>query len=289
MVLPIVGAMAKAAIPSLIGGLFGGSKKQTTRTNFKQLVKDAQAAGFNPLTALQATGGSGNRTTTLPTMSSAEFIANAMGDALGAGLSYDPLAKRRQQLEVDIMEAELGRLSRPQSVPSTASGFPSPPSNLGSPRSPGMGTGIVADWQEGDLRQSGIDAADPELPREAEADLWSWGLKGNFGENISRVIGKNMKSAGDYKEYEAEIARREKFRLDEDRPRWQMQVPRVEDGRYSPDEFKNSTFSWDDMPGFTKTGRPISAEYGDTYFDEATGRKMVYGSTRSGIGWHPAD
>lgn len=49
---------------SLIGGLFGGgSKKQeTTTTNhvdYRRMVSEAEAAGFNPLTALRNGGAAG--------------------------------------------------------------------------------------------------------------------------------------------------------------------------------------------------------------------------------------
>jgi len=137
--LPILGAIGKAAVPSLIGGLFGGSSKsQTTRTNFQELVDDAQAAGFNPLTALRATGGAGNVTTTMPSMSSSDFVRNALVDGVTAGLNYDPLARRRQELEVDILEAELANYGgQRQGFPEGAVGFPAPPSGGAQPTTGG--------------------------------------------------------------------------------------------------------------------------------------------------------
>lgn len=133
---PILAGLAKAAIP-LIGGLFGGKKEQTTRTNFVQLRNDALAAGFNPLTALRATGGAGNTTTTLPTMSSGEFIAQALGAGIEGYMNYDPYEKQRSQYETEILRKEAERSYTPF-VP-TGSAGPSGPASVSS----GPGTGVV--------------------------------------------------------------------------------------------------------------------------------------------------
>lgn len=106
-------AIAGAVAPSLIGKLFGGKpKEQSTRVNFQQLVDDSQAAGFNPLTALRATGGSGNTTTTLPSLSTSEFIEDSLRSGIGAALNYDPHAEERAKLEVDLMREELTSAQR---------------------------------------------------------------------------------------------------------------------------------------------------------------------------------
>lgn len=124
----ILATAATAAIPSLVSKLFGGSKKtQTSRTNFKQLRDDALAAGFNPLTALRATGGQGHTIQT-QAISSKEFLRNALVDGATAAVNYDPLAKRRQQLEIEILEAERDNLRRvPTFGAANTLGFPAPP------------------------------------------------------------------------------------------------------------------------------------------------------------------
>ncbi|QCS37054.1 DNA pilot protein [Tortoise microvirus 46] len=90
----IIGAVAGPVISALAGGRKDRSTTTTTKTDLVALVKDAQAAGFNPLTALEATGGGTTATTVQPALSSFEF----MGQALGAGLSaWD--ATRQQNIE----------------------------------------------------------------------------------------------------------------------------------------------------------------------------------------------
>lgn len=98
----IAAQLAGAILP-----MFAKPKETTTRTNFKQLRSDAEKAGFNPLTALRATGGAGNTTTTHPALSSAEFLGNALG---AVGEIYDPMKLERERLEVGLMQAELDRM-----------------------------------------------------------------------------------------------------------------------------------------------------------------------------------
>lgn len=124
---PAIVAGIGSAIPSLLGGLFGGSSKpQQQEINFKKLRDNALAAGFNPVTALRATGGQGFGVT--PGISSAEFVANALGEGVRGALGYDPLARRREELEVDILQAELDQYKqRGSAYPGDAQGFPNPP------------------------------------------------------------------------------------------------------------------------------------------------------------------
>lgn len=94
----------------LISGIFGSKKKKTeststSRVNFKQLASDAQAAGFNPLTALRS-GAIGGYVTTKSTGSESgggPSVGAAIGDAIaGAGQmglfsttpKYDPIKVR---------------------------------------------------------------------------------------------------------------------------------------------------------------------------------------------------
>lgn len=109
-------AIAEALIGGgikLLGGIFGNrsAKKQRAqaledqREQFVRLRDAAEAAGFNPLTALQAapTGGLVNPT---PALASGSFIA----DALGAGVDTYFNAKQRQRdVERDLLEKSLMR------------------------------------------------------------------------------------------------------------------------------------------------------------------------------------
>lgn len=112
-------AVGKALGGAVVNKAFGGDKDRqtTTRVNYAQLRNDAQAAGFNPLTALKATGGMGNTTTTEPpALSSRQFIANALNEGLDNWFNRDQIAldKERQRLEVDIARAELDNLRKAQ-------------------------------------------------------------------------------------------------------------------------------------------------------------------------------
>lgn len=73
---PIASGALKAGV-SLLGGLFG-RKKQPQGVDFAKLRNDAQAAGFNPLTALMATGGAGYSRSASPALSSASFVQEAL-------------------------------------------------------------------------------------------------------------------------------------------------------------------------------------------------------------------
>lgn len=106
----ILGAIAGP----LIGGIFGGDKKTTTKStvDYVQMVKSAEAAGFNPLTALRNGGAAGFSTST--TSGGGPTFGSAVGDAVSAGvntwLNYDPMKERRSQAEYDLINAQLRNL-----------------------------------------------------------------------------------------------------------------------------------------------------------------------------------
>lgn len=117
----ILGAVAKP----LIGGLFDKKPEpQTTTINYKQMVTNARAAGFNPSSALRA-GGSSGFTTTTPALSSRNFISEALQDGFSAALNYkqDQRDNEREALGLEVMKQDLAnsklygqKLSRPPSV-----------------------------------------------------------------------------------------------------------------------------------------------------------------------------
>lgn len=116
----MVGFLAAPAAPALIsagaqlfGGLFGRKeKKQSTVPNLRGLRAEAEAAGFNPLTALQATGG--GSVTTVPGLSSAEVLAEAVQAGLGAYARYDPIEEETRKLNNQLVKAQIEDLAKSQ-------------------------------------------------------------------------------------------------------------------------------------------------------------------------------
>lgn len=111
-----MGALLAAAIPAglnLLGGLFGNKKQKEPETKFEfvKMRKAAEAAGFNPLTVLKATGGQPTSVSQpIPRLSSAAVVANALGTGAQAFFDAqpDPLQKERDRLEIDLMKQQLG-------------------------------------------------------------------------------------------------------------------------------------------------------------------------------------
>lgn len=120
---------------SILGSLFGRSKKTeektTTRVNYKQMVADAEAAGFNPLTVLRNGGAAGHTTTTTPALSSPSVLGEALGHVGNFLSNFDPMADERREQEYQLVQAQIANLNestaamkRPQSfnVPSYTAG-----------------------------------------------------------------------------------------------------------------------------------------------------------------------
>lgn len=92
-----LGGLVKAVAGPLVGGLLGGNKQSTTTTssvNYEQMVRSAQAAGFNPLTALRNGGSAGFATTN--SISSRPFLAE-----VGAAAA-DYIANPHQQADAEL-------------------------------------------------------------------------------------------------------------------------------------------------------------------------------------------
>lgn len=107
----IIGAVAGP----LLGGIFGKKNKPqvtTSYVDYERMVKDATAAGFNPLTALRNGGAAGfsTSTTTGGALSQPSFMSS-VGDALAAGINawanYDELADEQRKAEYDLVMAQL--------------------------------------------------------------------------------------------------------------------------------------------------------------------------------------
>lgn len=93
---------------SIVGSLLGG-KKSSNRINYKQMVKDAEAAGFNPLTALRNGGSAGYMQGGNPT------ALSRIGDGLGQFgnfiANFDPLQDDKREVEFQLVQAQIANLN----------------------------------------------------------------------------------------------------------------------------------------------------------------------------------
>lgn len=96
---------------SLLGGK---SKKQetTSRVNYQQMVEDASAAGFNPLTAIRNGGSAGFTTTTSPSISNTPEILSNLGGVLGdaLGQKLDPINAKKREIDTLLVDRQLRQL-----------------------------------------------------------------------------------------------------------------------------------------------------------------------------------
>lgn len=101
---------------SVVGGVLGlfGSKKQktTSSVDYSAMVRNAEKAGFNPLTAIRNGGSAGFTTTTSPSTSSLPGALQNIGGALGDAMSdqFDPVAKKQRQLDTALVDYQLRQL-----------------------------------------------------------------------------------------------------------------------------------------------------------------------------------
>lgn len=93
---------------SILGSLLGG-KKSSNRINYKQMVKDAEAAGFNPLTALRNGGSAGYMQGGNPTALSR--IADGVGEFGNFVANFDPLQDDKREVEFQLVQAQIANLN----------------------------------------------------------------------------------------------------------------------------------------------------------------------------------
>lgn len=105
--------MLTAIAGPLISGLFGGGeKKVTNEVDYVKMVKNAEAAGFNPLTALRNGGAAGFTSTTSPApLSAGEAIGNAVSAAGDFLQNFDPYADKRREAEFNLAQAQIANLN----------------------------------------------------------------------------------------------------------------------------------------------------------------------------------
>lgn len=102
-----------------IGSIFGGRKTTKSSVDYVAMRKNAEKAGFNPLTALQNGGSAGfARVSGPPALSSTEAIANVLGTAADTWFNRDKVAAdaEKEALELALMRQELANLQKPSEV-----------------------------------------------------------------------------------------------------------------------------------------------------------------------------
>lgn len=107
---PYIIGSAISAVGNVASKLFGGGSKSSGRIDLKQLVKDAERAGFNPLTVLRNGGAAGYQQTHHPAFSTAEVVGEALGGIGNTIAGYDPHAEARRTLETDLAKAQIANL-----------------------------------------------------------------------------------------------------------------------------------------------------------------------------------
>lgn len=106
---------------SLLGNLVGGKQEQkptttTSYVDYARMVKDAEAAGFNPLTAIRNGGSAGFSATTTSgggvTTPLSSRLASGLADASQSFLAnFDPVKDQKQELEARLVEAQIANLN----------------------------------------------------------------------------------------------------------------------------------------------------------------------------------
>ncbi|QCS37061.1 hypothetical protein [Tortoise microvirus 47] len=104
------------AVGGVVSSIFGSKdKKQTTTSevDYVKMVQRAEAAGFNPLTALRNGGSAGfsTSTTTIPGLSAPEVIGQSMGHVANFLQDFDPHAKQKKEAELEVAHAQIRNLN----------------------------------------------------------------------------------------------------------------------------------------------------------------------------------
>ena len=105
---------------SLLGGLFGKKKQTTTTTvDYQKMAASAQAAGFNPLTAIRNGGSAGFTTTTSPTVSAMPEVLSNLGGVLGDALDkkLDPIEAKKREVDSALLDYQLKQFKQGPDIP----------------------------------------------------------------------------------------------------------------------------------------------------------------------------
>lgn len=107
---PIIGAGISA-----LGSLFGkddDEKVVRQEVDYEAMARNAEKAGFNPLTAIRNGGSAGFTNTIHPALSSAAGFGEAFATLGNALMSFDARADERAALEDRLMQAQISALNR---------------------------------------------------------------------------------------------------------------------------------------------------------------------------------
>ena len=154
---------------SLLGGLFGsGSKKQQTQTtttshvDYRRMVREAESAGFNPLTALRNGGAAGFSVSTSNSATPATPLSARVADGVSGGVqtflaNFDPFKDQQREAEFKLVEAQLANLQADTALKKVR--FGDVPTYSGDNQKRTMGANV----KSGQKFKSVADAVDPKL------------------------------------------------------------------------------------------------------------------------------
>lgn len=103
-----IGPLAQVG-SALIGASAAGKAAKASQrgTDLKKLRKEAEAAGFNPLTVLRASGGQGFNKGSSGALASASFWSSFANSAGQIAAQFDPHKRKMQRLDLDIAKETL--------------------------------------------------------------------------------------------------------------------------------------------------------------------------------------
>jgi hypothetical protein len=192
---------------SLLAGLAGGllkgifGRSQPRGTDFVKLRDDALKAGFNPLTALGATGGAGYQT---PALSSSSFIGDALAEGFDAWSNRESKETQAEyeKLRNEMMREEIDALRKANANPFNQVGFGYQPQAERGPGNiamteapkltvPSKNSDPVGVTPALSTSTDGLTRANPDAPAQPEEDLWAWMRDGTLFENVREAGRRN--------------------------------------------------------------------------------------------------
>lgn len=173
--LPLLGAIAPFA--PIIGGAIGAlgsllAPKPKTGLDLKQLRKDAEKAGFNPLTVLRS-GAAGSYGHVADNRLS--YALQTFGSGV-ANFNYDPYGQAKSLAEIRLAEAQIAELGRRGAPANMSLDVPSS-AGTNNIRMGGFDFGTSPDW------------ADAQVIEDRYGDVASWGygigvMAGDLAHNL---------------------------------------------------------------------------------------------------------
>jgi hypothetical protein len=176
---------------SILGSLLGGGDQETTsHVDYARMVRDSEAAGFNPLTAIRNGGSAGFTSTSTP----GNGLSAALSTAGNFLTNFDPFADAKREQESRYVEAQIGNLNAQTGsynrTASTASGpvLRNPgTAALSARQPPSIGKVTVTNPLPAGVVQPGLVDADAWEARYSDAGGWIGGAinaVGDLSENL---------------------------------------------------------------------------------------------------------